>query len=99
MNMAYLHGRYRILPWYRHVLLLDEVSHCALSPICLEAARHGRSAIAKWRPPRPPGELARILRKLRAVESREGSRGLERILERLFDELAGKGRVLARLCR
>ena len=37
VSMAYLHGTYEIKPWYKHIPILDAMTHCELSPLCKAA--------------------------------------------------------------
>jgi len=81
IDRAYLHGVYRVEPWYRYVVLLDADRHCALSPLCSAAYGRGAVAVERWRRPRPPRELERQYVRLRRDE-KAARRALLGLLER-----------------
>ncbi len=60
INNAYLHGRYRIEPYYKYVFLLDALNHCRFSPLCIKAMKKGLYGIEKWRRKRVPKELYQL---------------------------------------
>ncbi len=68
IDMAYLHGRYEVRPWYRYVFVLDALKHCELSPLCKLALGHGIQALRNYRREKKvPPELKRYLRQVSKV--------------------------------
>ena len=96
VNMAYLHGVYRIKPWYKYVLLLDAARHCRVSPLCEAAIGRGRRGIVKWRRRRPPQDLERIYRVLRRDMRKRGEEVVQETIMRIMDKYLGRFRLRER---
>ncbi len=41
IHSAYLHGKYRIMPWYKCTFILDNEKYCFLSPLCRSLMEKG----------------------------------------------------------
>ena len=67
VNMAYLHGKYVIRPWYRYVFVLDSLKHCDLSPLCKLALGQGIHALTNYKGRKVPPELKPYLRRVSKV--------------------------------
>ncbi len=74
VDMAYLHGEYRIEPWYSYAIILDASRHCELSPLCKAALGRGVAGISRWskKRPDPPPRLSKIYRVLRRTARQGG---------------------------
>jgi hypothetical protein len=85
IDMAYLHGAYRVEPWYKYMVFIDEAKHCSLSPICRAARGRGVEALRRWDRPKRPPRLEKIYRRLR----RAGEEALRRMITELLEGLQG----------
>ncbi len=99
INSAYLHGRYRIEPYYKYVFLLDALHHCRLSPLCIKAMKEGLCGIKKWKRKSIPNELYRIYKNVAPDNWRKE---LEYLIKKDLKHLNNKNHrkyILKILCR
>ena len=85
IDMAYLHGEYKIKPWYRYTLVLDTILHCNLSPLCSAAIGKGIEGITRWQRPKPPVNLERTINNLRHTLRKEGEKAIEEAILNIIE--------------
>jgi len=66
IDMAYLHGKYKIKPWYKCTYILDNTAYCQHSPICNQLLKEKEDAPHRTTPPAPqrveePGTILETL--------------------------------------
>ncbi len=86
IDMAYLHGVYRIEPWYKYIVFVDAEKHCSLSPLCEAAKGRGVKALKKWEKPEKPPKLRRIYQRLKKADNEVLRIKLVELMERLRDK-------------
>ena len=94
---AYLRGKYRVEPHYRYVFVLDALKHCELSPLCVEAGKHGLRGIEGWVRREPSRELRRLYA---AITPYNWRKRLSRIVRNAVRLRSGGGSDIVReVCR
>ncbi len=79
INQAYLHGVYRVEPWYKYVFVVDAARSCSISPLCQAARNRGILGLKNYTRKQVPPRLEKLYREVtRELPSRVVNQVIER---------------------